>query len=53
MTARELHSRLHHPIVDADGHWLEYLPVMREQFRKIAGEAAVEGLAAADVRAAG
>jgi len=50
MTARELHSRLHHPIVDADGHWLEYLPVMREQFRKIAGEAAVEGLALAASR---
>jgi len=37
-------------VVDADGHWLEYLPVMREQFRKIAGEAAVEGLALAASR---
>src|SRR5438270_16398 len=45
--ARKLRSRLSHPVVDADGHWLEYLPVMREQFRKIAGEAAVEGLALA------
>jgi len=50
MTARELRSRLRHPVVDADGHWLEYLPVMREQFRKIAGEAAVEGLALAASR---
>src|SRR5204863_295029 len=43
--ARKLRSRLSHPVVDADGHWLEYLPVMREQFKKIAGDAAVEELA--------
>src|SRR3989449_8102729 len=48
--ARKLRSRLSHPVVDADGHWLEYLPVMREQFKKIAGDAAVEGLAAASSR---
>ena len=28
--ARTLRSRLSHPIIDADGHWLEYAPVMRE-----------------------
>ena len=33
--ARKLHSRLNHPIIDADGHWIEYGPVMREEFRKI------------------
>src|SRR6058998_2977854 len=48
--ARKLRSRLSHPVVDADGHWLEYLPVMREQFKKIAGDAAVEGLALASSR---
>jgi predicted TIM-barrel fold metal-dependent hydrolase len=53
MTARELRARLNHPVVDADGHWLEYLPVMREQFRKIGGDAAVDGLAAAASRAPG
>lgn len=42
--ARQLRSRLNHPIVDADGHWLEYLPVMREAFQKIGGAAAVEAL---------
>src|SRR6516164_1959271 len=44
MNARTLHSRLNHPVVDADGHWIEYMPVMREQFRRIGGEAAVEAL---------
>jgi predicted TIM-barrel fold metal-dependent hydrolase len=48
--ARKLRSRLNHPIVDADGHWLEYGPVMREEFRRIGGDAAVEALAAATDR---
>src|SRR5437879_12805645 len=48
--ARKLRSRLSHPVVDADGHWLEYLPVMRGEFKKIAGDAAVEGLARASSR---
>jgi len=47
---RNLRSRLSHPIIDADGHWLEYGPVMREAFRKIGGEAAAEGLALASQR---
>jgi predicted TIM-barrel fold metal-dependent hydrolase len=42
--AGKLRSRLNHPIIDADGHWLEYTPVMREEFRKIGGDAAVEAL---------
>jgi predicted TIM-barrel fold metal-dependent hydrolase len=40
--ARTLRSHLRHPIIDADGHWLEYAPVMREGFRRIGGDAAVE-----------
>src|SRR5215510_14461933 len=43
--ARTLHARLSHPIVDADGHWLEYGPVMREEYRRIGGDAAAEALA--------
>jgi hypothetical protein len=27
MNARQLRARLGHPIIDADGHWLEYGPV--------------------------
>ena len=42
MKASELRARLSHPIIDADGHWLEYGPVMREEFRRIGGDAAVE-----------
>src|SRR5262245_66647143 len=50
MNARTLHSRLNHPVVDADGHWIEYMPVMREQFRRIGGDAAVEALDTATSR---
>jgi hypothetical protein len=48
--ARSLHAKLSHPVIDADGHWIEYTPVMREEFRRIGGDAAVEGLAAATQR---
>ena len=50
LDARTLHARLNHPIVDADGHWLEYGPVMREEFKRIGGDAAVEALAMATSR---
>jgi len=48
--ARRLRSRLSHPIIDADGHWLEYSPVMREEFRRIGGDAAAEAFAIASER---
>ena len=48
--ARSLHARLRHPIIDADGHWLEYGPIMKEEFRRIGGADAVEGYEAATQR---
>jgi len=48
--ARTLRSRLNHPVIDADGHWLEYAPVMREEFRRIGGDAAAEAFALASQR---
>ena len=38
-----IRARLHHPVIDADGHWLEFGPLVREQLRKIGGDKAVEG----------
>ena len=38
--ARKLHARLNHPIIDADGHWVEFAPLMREEFRRIGGDTA-------------
>jgi len=41
--AAGLRAHLHHPIIDADGHWLEFGPTVREQLRKIGGDRAVDG----------
>jgi len=48
--ARKLRARLSYPVIDADGHWLEYGPVMRDEFRRIGGDAAVEALGLASQR---
>jgi len=48
--ARRIHDSLKHPIIDADGHWAEFHPLMREEFRKIGGDTAVEALALASQR---
>jgi predicted TIM-barrel fold metal-dependent hydrolase len=48
--ARKIHDSLKHPIIDADGHWAEFQPLMREEFRKIGGDTAVEALAVASQR---
>ena len=53
LTPGQIRARLNHPIVDADGHWLEYGPVISEHLRKIGGDVAVEGFQSIgkDVRA--
>jgi predicted TIM-barrel fold metal-dependent hydrolase len=43
LTAAQIKSRLDHPIIDADGHWVEYGPVFTEQLRKVGGDKAVAG----------
>ncbi len=39
----ELRKQMDHPVIDADGHWLEFGPLARERLRKIGGDLAVEG----------
>jgi predicted TIM-barrel fold metal-dependent hydrolase len=38
-----IRARLTHPVIDADGHWLEYGPVITEQLRRVGGQAAADG----------
>jgi predicted TIM-barrel fold metal-dependent hydrolase len=46
----EIRAKLNHPIIDGDGHWVEYDPVFAEQMRKVGGDLAADGfLAAMDV----
>src|SRR2546426_2706239 len=48
--AAKIRGRLSHPVIDADGHWIEYAPLMREEFRRIGGDAAEEAPAIARQR---
>ena len=43
--AATLRSQLSHPVIDADGHWLEYGPVLSDALRRIGGDAAARALA--------
>lgn len=44
-TAAKLKASLDHPVIDADGHWLEYWPVVGAAMRKLGGEAAERAIA--------
>ena len=43
----QIRSQLKHPVVDGDGHWLEYAPVFSEKMRKAGGDLAADGFLAA------
>ncbi len=45
-TASKLRSELGHPVIDADGHWQEFRPVVEEALEKIGGEPAVRAFRA-------
>ena len=38
MTPEQVRSKIDHPIVDGDGHWVEYDPVFSDKMRKVGGE---------------
>ncbi|HUH86125.1 MAG TPA: amidohydrolase family protein [Stellaceae bacterium] len=39
----DIRADLKHPVIDADGHWVEYTPVFAERMRKVAGDKAADG----------
>jgi len=47
LSPAQIHARLKHPVVDGDGHWLEFAPVFSEQMRKAGGDKAADGFLAA------
>jgi predicted TIM-barrel fold metal-dependent hydrolase len=49
-SAAEIRASLKHPIIDADGHWIEYTPVFAERIRKAAGDKAADGFIASQRR---
>ena len=32
----QIRKNLSHPVIDGDGHWIEYTPVFAEKIRKVA-----------------
>ena len=47
-TPTEIRAKLNHPVVDGDGHWVEYDPVFAEQMRKVGGDLAADGFLGGD-----
>jgi predicted TIM-barrel fold metal-dependent hydrolase len=43
MTPEQVRSKIDHPIVDGDGHWVEYDPVFSDRMRKVGGDLAADG----------
>ena len=43
MTPEQVRSKIDHPIVDGDGHWVEYDPVFSDKMRKVGGDLAGDG----------
>src|SRR5262245_61520868 len=46
-TPEQIRSRLDHPVIDGDGHWVEFDPVFGERMRKVGGDRAADGFFAA------
>ena len=46
-TPEQIRSRLDHPVIDGDGHWVEFDPVFAERMRKVGGDRAADGFLAA------
>ncbi len=46
LSPAQVHAKLKHPIVDGDGHWVEFPPVFAEKMRKVGGDKAADGFLA-------
>lgn len=43
-----IRARLSHPVIDSDGHWIEFSPILLDYMNKVAGPKAVEGMRSRD-----
>ena len=46
----QIHGKLSHPVIDGDGHWIEYTPVFAEKMRKAVGNLGADGFLASQRR---
>ena len=49
-TPEEIRKHLKHPVIDGDGHWVEYTPVFGERIRKAVGNLGADGFLEAQRR---
>ena len=49
-TPEEIRRTLKHPVIDGDGHWVEYTPVFAERMRKAVGNLGADGFLQAQRR---
>ena len=50
LSPEQIHAKLGHPVIDGDGHWIEYTPVFAEKIRKAVGEKGANGFLASQRR---
>ncbi len=43
LRANELRARLNHPVIDSDGHWVEFGPQLTDYLKRVGGSRALEG----------
>src|SRR5438094_1639280 len=46
-TPTQIRASLSHPVIDGDGHWVEFDPVFSERMRRVGGDKAANGWLAA------
>jgi predicted TIM-barrel fold metal-dependent hydrolase len=46
--SQKLRASLSHPVIDSDGHWIEYHPMILDYLRQVAGSKAADGLKSRD-----
>ena len=47
-SSAQIHKRLNHPVIDADGHWIEFEPTLLDYLDGVAGPAMVDRLRHSD-----
>ncbi len=45
---QKIRASLNHPVIDSDGHWIEYHPMILDYLKKVGGTKAAEGLKSRD-----
>src|SRR5215472_12824206 len=48
LSSAQIRARLSHPVIDSDGHWIEYFPMMLDYLRRVAGAKAADGMKTGD-----